>query len=32
VAIQDSVPEINHVVDVTDHESGTDPYYESSKK
>ena len=32
VAIQDAVPEINHVVDVTDHESGTDPYYESSKK
>jgi len=32
VAIKDAVPEINHVVDVTDHDSGSNPYYESSKK
>lgn len=32
VAIKDAVPEINHVVDVTDHSSGANPYYESSKK
>ncbi len=32
VAIKDAVPEILHVIDVTDHEAGTDPYYESSKK
>jgi Fe/S biogenesis protein NfuA len=32
VAITDAVPEINDVVDVTDHESGTDPYFAASKK
>ncbi len=32
VAIKDAVPEIKHVVDVTDHSSGTNPYYESEKK
>jgi Fe/S biogenesis protein NfuA len=32
VAILDSVPEIEKVVDVTDHESGANPYYESAKK
>ncbi|HUF34119.1 MAG TPA: NifU family protein [Acidimicrobiales bacterium] len=32
VAIKDSVPEITEVVDVTDHASGTNPYYESAKK
>jgi Fe/S biogenesis protein NfuA len=32
VAIKDAVPEIAHVVDVTDHSSGENPYYESSKK
>lgn len=32
VAIKDAVPEIVHVVDVTDHASGSNPYYESSKK
>lgn len=32
VAIKDAVPEINHVVDVTDHDSGSNPYYESAKK
>jgi Fe/S biogenesis protein NfuA len=32
VAIKDAVPEINHVVDVTDHDSGANPYYESAKK
>ncbi len=32
VAIKDAIPEINQVVDVTDHDSGTDPYYESAKK
>ena len=28
----DSIPELTQVVDVTDHASGTDPYYESQKK
>ena len=32
VAIRDSVPEIARVVDVTDHESGDNPYFESAKK
>ena len=32
VAIQDSVPEVLSVVDVTDHASGANPYYEASKK
>lgn len=32
VAITDAVPEINRVEDVTDHEAGQDPYFESSKK
>jgi Fe/S biogenesis protein NfuA len=32
VAILDNVPEIAEVVDVTDHASGTNPYYEAAKK
>ncbi len=32
VAITDSVPEIDSVVDVTDHASGSNPYYEAAKK
>jgi Fe/S biogenesis protein NfuA len=32
VAITDAVPEITSVVDVTDHASGTNPYFESAKK
>ena len=32
VAIKQAVPEILHVVDVTDHASGTNPYYEAAKK
>ncbi len=32
VAILDAVPEIEQVVDVTDHASGTNPYFESAKK
>jgi len=32
VAIRESVPEITRVVDVTDHASGTNPYFESAKK
>jgi Fe/S biogenesis protein NfuA len=32
VALRDSVPEITRVVDVTDHASGTNPYYEAAKK
>jgi len=32
VAIKEAVPEIEHVVDVTDHASGTNPYYEAAKK
>ncbi len=32
VAIRESVPEITRVVDVTDHASGTNPYFEAAKK
>jgi Fe/S biogenesis protein NfuA len=32
VAILEQVPEITSVVDVTDHASGTNPYYEAAKK
>lgn len=32
VAITDAVAEIDEVVDVTDHASGSNPYFESSKK
>jgi Fe/S biogenesis protein NfuA len=32
VAILDNVPEISEVVDVTDHASGANPYYEAAKK
>jgi Fe/S biogenesis protein NfuA len=32
VAILDAVPEVTSVVDVTDHEAGDSPYYESAKK
>jgi Fe/S biogenesis protein NfuA len=32
VALKEAVPEITSVVDVTDHASGTNPYFESSKK
>ena len=32
VAILQSVPEVRQVVDVTDHASGTNPYYEAAKK
>jgi Fe/S biogenesis protein NfuA len=32
VAITQAVPEIIHVVDVTDHASGTNPYFEPAKK
>lgn len=32
VAIQDAVPEIKNIVDVTDHEAGDNPYFESAKK
>jgi Fe/S biogenesis protein NfuA len=32
VAIRDAVPEIARVVDVTDHASGTNPYFEAAKK
>jgi Fe/S biogenesis protein NfuA len=32
VAILDAVAEITEVVDVTDHASGTNPYYEAAKK
>jgi Fe/S biogenesis protein NfuA len=32
VAITQAVPEIANVVDVTDHASGTNPYYEAAKK
>ncbi len=32
VALLESVPEITEVVDVTDHASGANPYYEAAKK
>lgn len=32
VAITEAVPEVNKVVDQTDHASGTNPYYEAAKK
>lgn len=32
VAILDAVPEITEVIDVTDHASGANPYYEAAKK
>lgn len=32
VALRDAVPEIVNIVDVTDHASGTNPYFESAKK
>lgn len=32
VAIKQAVPEVVNVVDVTDHASGTNPYYEAAKK
>jgi Fe/S biogenesis protein NfuA len=32
VAILEAVPEVTRVVDVTDHASGTNPYYEAAKK
>ncbi len=32
VALQEAVPEVQRVVDVTDHASGTNPYFEQAKK
>ncbi|MDQ1429789.1 MAG: Fe/S biosis protein NfuA, partial [Actinomycetota bacterium] len=32
VAILDTVPEITEVIDVTDHATGSNPYYEAAKK
>lgn len=32
VAIKEAVPDIAEVVDVTDHQSGTNPYFQASKK
>jgi Fe/S biogenesis protein NfuA len=32
VAIKEAVPEITEIVDVTDHDAGTNPYFEASKK
>ena len=32
VAITEAAPEITRVVDVTDHASGTNPYFETAKK
>ena len=32
VAIKKAIPEIQNVVDVTDHSSGTNPFFQSSKK
>ena len=32
VALRESVEEITRIIDVTDHASGTNPYYEAAKK
>lgn len=32
VAVREAVPEVSRVVDVTDHASGTNPYFEPAKK
>ena len=32
VAVKDQVPEIDEIVDITDHNSGQNPYYQPSKK
>lgn len=32
VAIREAVPEVRNIVDVTDHEAGESPYFESAKK
>jgi Fe/S biogenesis protein NfuA len=32
VQIKENVPEIHQVIDVTDHASGQNPYFESAKK
>jgi Fe/S biogenesis protein NfuA len=32
VAIRDNIPEIHQVIDVTDHASGSNPYFEAAKK
>ena len=32
VAIRAGVPEITHIVDVTDHAAGENPYFEAAKK
>ena len=32
VAIREAVPEVTRVIDVTDHASGTNPYFEAAKK
>jgi Fe/S biogenesis protein NfuA len=32
VAIKDAIPEVKQVIDVTDHASGDNPYYEAAKK
>ena len=32
VAVREAIPEITELVDVTDHASGTNPYYQPSKK
>ena len=32
VEITEAIPEIENVVDVTDHASGSNPYYEAAKK
>ena len=32
VAVREAIPEITELVDITDHASGTNPYYQPSKK
>jgi Fe/S biogenesis protein NfuA len=32
VAIQEAIPEITEIVDVTAHEDGSNPYFEAAKK
>jgi Fe/S biogenesis protein NfuA len=32
VSLREAVPEIERVIDVTDHASGSNPYYQPAKK
>ena len=32
VAVKEQLPEIDELIDITDHQSGENPYYKPSKK